>query len=672
MFLLCETASLGPFYSRDKVHKVVERSAGEETGLRASTVTVRKRIFITLCATVLIFSGLLGRLGYVQLVKGEWLTAQARDLWTRNIPFEGKRGQILDRNGEVLAYNVSAPSVLAIPSQVEDPTQTAEALGKLLQADVKKIYQTITKKELIVRLTPEGRRISEDLAKEIFKLNLPGIVIAEDSKRHYPKGSFAAHVLGFTGIDNQGLSGLEKVYDDRLRGKRGYVSYESQGGGEEIPGGVDRFTPPEDGLNLVTTIDASIQAIMERELDQAMAEYEPEGIMAIALHPKSGEVLGMASRPTYHPEKYREADPDIYNRNTPIWRTYEPGSTFKIITLAAALEENKINLDDHFNDPGHIEVGGVHLHCWKKGGHGQQSFLEVVENSCNPGFVKMGQLLGKETLFKYIRQFGFGEKTGIDLPGEGSGILFRPEQVGPVELGTTSFGQGVSVTPIQQVAAVAAAVNGGKKVQPHFAKAWADSKTGDVVKRINPQPQERVISTETSEQVRETLESVVAKGTGRRAFVDGYRVAGKTGTAQKVGPDGRYLENNHIVSFIGIAPADDPEIVVYVAVDNPQGVQFGGVVSAPIVKRIIADSLQKLGVEPRREQIEPEVRYPDKPYVEVPNLIDMKRQELQTSLYHFQLQVVGEGGHVIDQSPSPGTRVKQGATIRVYLGDSSP
>lgn len=637
--------------------------------MRFSTVTVRKRLFFTLCITIIIFAGLLGRLGYVQLVKGEWLSAQAQELLTRNIPFEGKRGQLLDRNGEVLAYNISAPSVLAIPSQVENPAQTAKQLATMLQADPQKIYETLTQKQLIVRLTPEGRRISEKLARDIYELDLPGIVIAEDSKRHYPKGSFAAHVLGFTGIDNQGLSGLEKVYDEKLLGKRGYVSFESKGSGEEIPGGIDRFTPPEDGLNLVTTLDASIQAVMERELDQAMAQYNPEGAMAIAMDPNTGEILGMASRPTYNPENYRDADPDVYNRNTPIWRTYEPGSTFKIITLAAALEENKLQLDDRFHDPGHIEVGGVHLHCWKKGGHGSQTFQEVVENSCNPGFVRMGQLLGKEELFKYIRKFGFGQKTGIDLPGEATGILFKPEQVGPVELGTTSFGQGVSVTPIQQVSAVSAVVNGGNMVQPHLVKEWTDPETGKVVEKTSVAPKERVISEETSEEVRLSLEHVVAKGTGRRAFISGYRMAGKTGTAQKVGPNGQYLENNHIVSFIGIAPADDPQLVIYVAIDNPEGVQFGGVVSAPIVKRMMADSLQSLGVEPREEQVEPEVIYPDKPYVEVPDLINLKQRELQASLYSFQLQVVGEGDKVIDQSPAPGTQVRQGSTIRVYLDE---
>ncbi|WP_054949472.1 stage V sporulation protein D [Numidum massiliense] len=640
--------------------------------MRFSTVTVRKRIFFTFCVAVLFFAALVGRLAYVQLVQGEWLAEQADDLWSRNIPFEGKRGEILDRHGKRLAYNISAPSVMAVPSQVKDPKQTAETLATVLQADAKKIYKQLTKKEYIVRITPEGRKISEKLAREIYTRDLPGVYIAEDSKRHYPKGAFAAHVLGFTGIDNQGLSGLESVYDKKMRGTRGHVSFEAKASGEKIPGGIERFTPPKDGLTLKTTIDAELQAIMERELDQAQAQFQPEGIIAIAMDPKTGEVLAMASRPTYNPEKFRDYDPDIYNRNTPIWRTYEPGSTFKIITLAAALEEKAISLDDHFHDPGYIEVSGVHLHCWRRGGHGSETMLEVVQNSCNPGFVKMGQVLGEEKLFKYIRAFGFGDKTGIDLPGEATGILFKPEQVGPVELGTTSFGQGVSVTPLQQVAAVSSAVNGGKKVQPHVAKEWVHPETGKTVERVQLAQKKRVISEETSAKVRHALESVVAQGTGRRAFIDGYRMGGKTGTAQKVGPNGRYLENNHIVSFVGFAPADDPELVVYVAVDNPQGVQFGGVVSAPIVKRIMADSLRSLGVKPRKDQLEPEVLYPEQPLVEVPNLVNLKPSELQTSLYSFQLHAVGKGNRVVEQSPAPGTRVKQGATIRVYLGEETP
>ncbi len=497
---------------------------------------VRKRLFIALVVGLLLFAGLLTRLGYVQLVQGKWLNEKAQDLWTRDIPFEGKRGRILDRNGEVLAYNVSSPSVLAIPAQIKDPSMTARELARILVAPEEKIYRQITKKELIVRLNPYGRKISEDRARAIQDLRLPGITVAEDNKRHYPLGSLAAHVLGFAGIDNQGLAGLELVYDEKLRGTKGRVSFGANAKGERLPGSDERYTPSEDGMDLVLTLDKSVQAIMEREMDQAMAQYEPDNVLAIAMDPKTGEILGMGSRPTFEPANYRHADPEVYNRNLPIWRTYEPGSTFKIITLAAALEENKVNLRERFHDPGYIKVGGARLRCWKHGGHGSQTFLEVVENSCNPGFVTLGQRLGKEKLFQYIHKFGFGEKTGIDLSGEAKGILFKPEKVGPVELATTSFGQGVSVTPIQQVTAVAAAVNGGKLMEPRLNKAWQDPESKDVVKKTEPKVKRRVISEETSAQVRRALESVVAKGTGRRAFIDGYRVGGKTGPPKKWAP----------------------------------------------------------------------------------------------------------------------------------------
>ncbi|TCS94632.1 stage V sporulation protein D [Hazenella coriacea] len=637
--------------------------------MRGLNTTVRKRLFIMFIMATLILSVLGGRLAYVQLIQGIWLSKKAQDLWTRDIPFEAKRGQILDRHGRKLAYNISSPSVVAIPAQVKDPTHTAKQLAKILQAPEEKIYELITKRQLIMGINPWGRKISEEKAKEIQGLRLPGIAITEDSKRFYPYGTLAAHLLGFTGIDNQGLAGLELVYDQRLKGKKGFVSFSANAKGEKLPGGVDHYTPPRDGLDLMLTIDHNIQNIMERELDQAMEQYQPENILSIAMNPKTGEILAMSSRPTFRPDQYRTTDPMIYNRNLPIWKTYEPGSTFKIITLAAALEEKKVNLKEGFSDPGFIMVGGARLRCWKGGGHGHQSYLEVVENSCNPGFVNLGQRLGKETLFSYIKKFGFGQKTGIDLNGEAKGIMFRESRVGPVELATTSFGQGVSVTPIQQVTAVSAAVNGGKLMEPHLAKGWVDPETGKIVEQNEPKVMRQVISEETSKTIRYALESVVAKGTGRRAFVDGYRVGGKTGTAQKVGPNGRYLTNNHIVSFIGFAPADDPEIVVYIAVDNPKGIQFGGVVAAPIVGNMIDDSLRYMGVKKRKDQIMPEDTPLTTPIVEVPNLLGQDIDKIKTSLFHFSLDVYGDGEKVIDQIPKPGQRVKKGSHIQIYLGD---
>jgi len=634
---------------------------------RVSHVTVRKRLAFVLLAGFFVFLVLIFRLGFIQFALSDMLTERAKNSWNREIPFEPKRGEIVDRNGVALATNISAPTVYVVPRQIKNPADTAEKLANILNANVQDVYQQITKKSSMERLK-SGRKITNEKAKEVENLNLPGVYIAEDSKRYYPFGDYLSHVLGFTGIDNQGLTGLELSYDKELSGAKGSVQFYSTAKGERMKNMPDDFQEPVNGYNLVLTIDSQIQTIMERELDNAEAKYNPDGLLAIAMNPNNGEILGMASRPNFDPSDFQNVAPEIYNRNIPIWSTYEPGSTFKIITLAAALEEGKVNLEkDRFYDSGHVEVGGTQLHCWKRGGHGSQTFLEVVQNSCNPGFIEMGQRLGKDTLFKYIHNFGFGQKTGIDLEGEGTGILFPLDKVGPVELATTAFGQGVSVTPIQQVAAVSAAINGGTLYQPYVAKQLVDSQTNEVVMKKSPVAKRKVISEKTSEQIRYALESVVAQGSGKKAFIEGYRVGGKTGTAQKA-QGGRYLENNYILSFIGFAPADDPQIVVYVAVDNPKNaIQFGGQVAAPIVGNIIEDSMRVLGVEQRKNQLEKKVTWLDTPMIEVPNLVGLEKNEIVNQLFNLKLDISGEGDKIVKQAPDPGTKVEEGSTIRIYL-----
>ncbi len=637
--------------------------------MRVSNVTVRKRLAISLVIGLLIFLIIDIRLGYVQFILGDWLTDGAKGSWSRNIPFEPERGEIVDRNGVALATNVSAPTVYVVPRQVKDPAMTAEKLAVVLNMSKEKAYKDITISKSIVRIK-EGRKISHKKAKEIRSLGLDGVYIGEDSKRHYPYGSYLSHVLGFAGIDNQGLMGLEKYYDKELTGEEGSVKFYANAKGERMNDMADDYQAPVDGLDLKLTIDNKIQMIMERELDNAQATYNPDGIIAIAMNPNTGEILAMSSRPDFDPANFQNVAPEVYNRNLPVWSTYEPGSTFKIITLAAALEEGKVDLEKgQFHDPGYVKVAGSTLKCWKKGGHGSQSFLEVVQNSCNPGFVELGNRLGKEKLFKYVKGFGFGEKTGIDLQGEGTGILFKLDRVGPVELATTAFGQGVSVTPIQQVAAVAAAVNGGTLYTPYIAKELIDPITKEIVMKKTPVAKRQVISEETSKEIRNALENVVAQGTGGNAFVDGYRVGGKTGTAQKA-KDGRYLENNHVVSFIGFAPADDPQLVVYVAVDNPKGtLQFGGLVAAPIVGKIMGDGLMALGVEPRKNQIEKKLKWPDIPMIEVPDVLGMTKKEIQEQQINLKIDTSGEGDVVVKQAPQAGVKVKDGSTIRLYFGN---
>lgn len=638
--------------------------------MRVSNATVRRRIFVALVVGIVLYSALITRLGYVQMIEGPKLAEMAEDLLQRNIDFQPNRGRILDRNGNELVTNITVPTVVAVPVQIKDPEATAKELAVILGQKEEDVLKAITVRKSSNNRIPGGRKISEEKARKIQEMNLPGIYLAGDTKRFYPNGTMAAHILGFTGIDNQGLTGLEKIYDPFLKGKNGYISYPSDAKGRIMPGGSEEYVAPIDGMDMYLTIDSTIQSFIERELDQAVVAYEPDDVLAIAMDPKTGEILGMGSRPTFYPDQYQDYATEVYNRNLPIWKTYEPGSTFKIVTLAAALNEGVINLNEGFYDPGFITVAGKRLRCWKRQGHGQETMLEVVENSCNPGFVTMGQRLQKERLFEYIKKFGFGQKTGIDLIGEENGLLFKLDRVGPVELGTTSFGQGVSVTPIQQMAAVSAAINGGKLMRPYVAKEWRDSVTHDVIGRTLPTEVRQVIKPEVSEKVRYALESVVAKGTGGRAYIEGYRVGGKTGTAQKV-RNGRYVDGEYIVSFIGFAPADDPQIVVYFAVDNPKALAFGGLIAAPSVKSIIESSLQHLQVQPRKDGLSKEINKAlgEREPIEVPDMVGQTMQDIATLYDTLPLVVSGKGKYVISQSPAAGVKIDDGGKIRIYLGD---
>ena len=637
---------------------------------RVSHLTIKKRMVTVFLLALFILIIVLARLIYVQFIKGPSLTEQAEQSWTRDIVYEAERGKILDRNNHVLVDNISAPTVMIVPRQVKNKEEAASALAEIIGIEFEHMLEYITQETSIVRFS-EGRKLTDQQALAIQNLSIEGVYLAEDSKRHYPYEQMLAHVLGFSGIDNQGLVGLELFHNEQLTGTAGRLSFFSDAKGGRLPNLSDTYQEPVDGHDLKLTIDLDVQTIVERELDIAVATYQPDGAWALAVNPKNGSILAMSSRPNFDPANYQDVNAEVYNRNYPIWSTYEPGSTFKIITLAAALDQDLVDLEeDRYHDHGHIEVGGARLRCWKHGGHGDQTFLEVIKNSCNPGFVAMGQRLGVDGLFDYIEDFGFGKRTEVDLAGEASGILFRREQVGPVELGTTSFGQGVSVTPIQQVMAVSAAVNGGNLYKPYIVDSWIDPISGETVEQMLPQLKKQVISEETSNLVRSALESVVAEGTGRGAYVEGYRVGGKTGTAQKVGTDGRYLANNHIVSFIGVAPSDDPEIVVYVAIDNPKNVsQFGGVVAAPIVGNIIGDSLPIMGIEKRKDGLEKEYRWPEQPLVEVPDLIGLEEKDLLDYYTQLAIDKVGSGTRIIEQAPEPGTKIPSGETIRLLFGD---
>ena len=527
----------------------------------------------------------------------------------------------------------------------------------------------VNKKTSIERVHPEGRKLSFEIANKISNLHLEGVYLVKEAKRYYPNGNDLSQVLGFVGIDNQGLSGLELEFDKYLTGKSGSIKYFSDAKGNKLNIN-EIYTEPTNGMNLMLTINNDLQKSVERELDNAVIKYNPDHALAIAMDPNTGEILAMSSRPNFDPNNYKNYSTETLNRNLPIWMSYEPGSTFKIITLSASLEEKTIDLyKDTFYDSGHIQVENARIKCWKDGGHGAETFLNVVENSCNPGFVVMGQKLGKEKLFHYINKFGFGMKTGIDLNGESTGIMFPLERVGPVELATTSFGQGVSVTPIQQITAVSAAINGGNLYKPYIVKALLEPETNTPVKTYNKKLIRRVISKDTSKEVRNALESVVTNGTGRSAFIDGYRVGGKTGTAQKV-DNGVYMTGNYIVSFIGFMPSNNPKIIVYVAIDNPKGVvQYGGTVAAPIARNILYDSINILDKKKKKGAKEKNYQFYEKKYISVPNFVGKKVSEISSINNGLVIEYTGTGNKVIYQSIKSKERVLEGSKIRVLLGD---
>ena len=608
------------------------------------------------------------RVFYIQVFDYQKLSTLAESLWSRELPIGADRGEIYDRNGKVLATNITTTSLVLIPNQIQNKEEVAEKLSEILNSDYEDMLAHVSKKTSIERVHPEGRQLSYDVASKIDELGYDGVYLVKESKRYYPYGSVLSHVLGYVGIDNQGLSGLELTYDDYLTGKNGAIKYFSDGKGNRLELS-EVYEEPQDGIDLQLTIDLDIQLAAERELDNIMSKYTPEHALILAMDPDTGEVLAMASRPNFDPNNYQDYTTETINQNLPIWMTYEPGSTFKIMTLATSLEEQTVNLfEDTYYDDGSVNVDGATIHCWKSGGHGAQTFLEVVENSCNPGFVELGQRLGTNTLMSYINNFGFGAKTGIDLNGESNGILFNIDKMGPVELATTSFGQGISVTPIQQVTAVSAAINGGTLYEPFLVKEMLEPETNSVIYTKEPVKRRKVISEETSKLVRYALESVVANGSGRSAYIENYRVGGKTGTAQKV-QNGVYMDGNYILSFIGFMPADDPEIVVYVAIDHPQGVtQYGGVVAAPIAKSVLETAISVLDIEPSSEGMEKEYNWLDTKYVKLPEVTGLTVEEAKKTLKGFSIEYSGEGENIVYQSPNANTYIKEGGTVKLMLG----
>lgn len=630
---------------------------------------VKTRINTIFLCTIVIFSCILGKLGYEQIFHHTDIMEKALNLWERDFTVAGLRGSILDKNNNILAHDIPSTSVMVVPAQIKDPQATAQKLSEVLKADEKKLYETITKKVSTQKIQPEGRLISDDKAKKLEELDLQGVYLVQDSRRNYPNNDYLAQVLGFTGIDNQGLAGLELQYNDILSAKSGALNIPFDAKGHNVELYNESYEAPGRGMDVVLTIDSKIQDIVEREMNNLVKRYKPTSALALAMNPKTGEVLAMVSKPDFDPNHYKDYSSDVYNRNLPIWMSFEPGSTFKSVSFASALDLNLFNMyKDTYFDKGYEMVGGARIKSWKAGGHGLQTFLQVLENSSNPGFVEISRRLGLDNEYKYVKNFGFGEKTGIDLPGESKGIMFKKSEMGEVEQATVAFGQGLSVTPIQLVTAFSAIVNGGTLYEPYITKSVNDPITHDPILEYKPTPKRKVIKEETSKQMRYALESVVANGGGKQAYLEGYKIGGKTGTAQKA-ENGVYSSSNYILSFLSAAPIDDPQIILYIAADSPQNdVLYGGTVIAPVAKACYEDILPYLGVKKAEKQIPKKLIWPETENIKLHDFVGKKRKDVVQDGVNFTF--IGEGDTVMEQMPDAGTTfTTEGGEAWIYLGD---
>ena len=579
----------------------------------------RKKIVVATALFMIALLGLIGRLVYFMVFQSEYYSKKADDLHVRERYIKAKRGKILDRNGVVLADNVTVCNISVIHNQIKDREKVIEVLCKELGLSEEYVEKRVDKVSSIEKIKSN---VSKEIGDRIRAYNLAGIKIDEDYKRYYPFGELASKVLGFTGGDNQGIIGLEVKYEEELQGENGVILTFTDARGIELEEKGESRIEPVSGNNLVTSLDYNIQQYAMQLAEVAMEKKEAERVSIIAMNPKNGEVYCMVDVPEFdlnHPydlndwilESYSAettdehdagvmAEADIsqeekQNLLNQMWRngcindTYEPGSTFKIITTAAALEENVVSLEQRFFCPGYIMVEDRRIRCHKYGGHGSINFVEGMQGSCNPTFISLGLTLGVDRYYDYFSKFGLLNKTGIDLPGEAGTIMHKKENIGPVELATVAFGQSFQITPIQMAATVSSLINGGNRVTPHIGVKIQDN-NGKTVKTYSYKEGEKLIDETTSETLQYLLEQVVDGGTGSNGYVEGYRVGGKTATSQTLPRN----SGKYIASYIGFAPADDPEILALVVVHNPKGIYYGGQVAAPIIRQLFENILPYL------------------------------------------------------------------------------
>ena len=627
---------------------------------------LKKKIKIYKFFVYFIMVAIIGKLGYIQIINYENVNKLANESWNRSFPLSASRGVIYDDNFNELASNIASMSLYVIPRQVIDKELCARQLSNILNISYGKLIEKISKNTSIVKIFPEGKNLNENKCKEIASLKLDGVYLVYDNKRYYPYNELLSHSIGFVGIDNQGLAGLESKYDELLKGKDGQLNYKLDAKGGLLDGLSSEIISPVNGYNIQLTIDLKIQQIIERELKNAFLKYNPESIYAIAMNPSNGDIKAIASYPSFDLNNYKDYNQEIYNRNLPIWKSYEPGSTFKVFSFAAGLNENKFDMfKDTYYDKGYEIIDGRTIKSWKKGGHGLQTFLEVLENSSNPGFVEISKRLGKDVLYKYVKDFGFSKKTNVDLVGETTGIFYPYDNYTTLNNATVSFGQGISVSMIQMIRAFCAVINGGVLYTPKITKAILMPYSNELIYEV-PTIIEKdgIITQKTSELMRYALESVVAKGSGRKAYIEGYRIGAKTGTSQ-IAENGVYLQGQYILSMISAFPMNDPKIAIYVAMEKPHSlIQYGGTIIGPIINNIISDVGLYLNIDKQDSELEFEYTWMDVKNYEVDNYIGKDIKEIKSK--HFSFEIVGDGSKVISQLPKYKEKIKEGSKVVLF------
>lgn len=639
----------------------------------------RRNILIIVMVVLIVALALSVRLGYLMIFKSEVYAERAQDLHERERAIKAKRGSIYDKNGVLIATNKPVCTISVIHKQIKEPERVIEVLSQLLGLSEEKVRKRVEKRSSIERIKSN---VDKEIADKIREYDLDGVMVDEDYKRYYPYGSLASRVIGFTGSDNQGIIGLEVKYDKFLKGIDGKILTLTTAYGVEIENAAEDRLEPRPGNDLYISLDANVQQFAEQAALKVKESKNANNVKLIVMNPQNGEIYAMVNAPefdlndpytlideiaqdyadqTLSQEKLNELLNGMW-RNACISDTYEPGSTFKIVTATAALEEGVVKLNDRFYCPGYKKVADRMIRCHKAGGHGSQSFVEGIKNSCNPVFMEIGARVGVDKMYSYFEKLGLFKKTGIDLPGEANSIMHKKDNIKEVELATISFGQSFQITPLQLLTAASAIVNGGTLVTPHLGVEIRSS-DGVSIKALDYPTLENAITKETSETMKQLLEAVVSDGTGKRAYIPGFRIGGKTATSEKLPRS----SNKYISSFIGFAPADNPQVIAIVLIDEPEGIYYGGTVAAPVIAELFDNILPYLGIEPN--YTESEIKDYNIGKFEVPDFVGKTKKEVKELLkiYEFgDLYPIGEGDIVKEQFPLPGEMVDKESALVLY------